>query len=185
MSLDATQVDVAVTGAVSRFPTTETAPSSAASALPASAVDFGYVTEDGVEITNDKSTTNILAWQGATNVRTTVTEASIMLSFTLLQNNDASKELYFGVAKDANGSFYWDASRTGGRWSYVVDAIDLENDKVTRFYFPSAEVMEVEAITIANGSAIQYGVTLTAYKVTDGAGKSYNARVYEGTLTGS
>ena len=46
------------------------------------------------------------------------------------------------------------------RWDVVTDNLV---DKVIRHYIPSGEVLSVEAQTFANGEAVMYGVTVTAY----------------------
>jgi hypothetical protein len=63
------------------------------------------------------------------------------------------------------GKIELNPSNTGGRKSFVFDIID--GDDVIRHYVPLGEVTQVEAQTFANGEAIMYGITVTAYSKND------------------
>jgi hypothetical protein len=165
MALDSTKVDVAVTGAVAFAPTDTAAPTDADTALPADWRDVGYISTDGVVETRDLTTNNIVAWQNADIVRVVVTEASLAVTFTMIESNPNSLELFYGAPVDTvNGKINILPSRTGGRRSVVVDYVD--GGKFVRLYLPSAELTSVGEVTLANGDAVGYEVTLTAYPVT-------------------
>lgn len=179
MALNTNEVEIAVTGAIYSFATTEVGPTDHNDALPLTAKEHGYTNEDGVEITSDKSITNILAWQNATQVRSVVTDASITVSFTLIQDNADNQALFYGVAKDAvTGAYHWDPAATGGRKSFVIDGIDTTNGTKVRYYFPEAEVTATEAITLNSSSPVSFGITITAYKTAGG----FNSQVWHGDL---
>lgn len=156
---NADNVLVGVTGAVYVGPTSSTAPTASDSTLTGF-TDLGYVSADGLTITPDKSTASITAWQNADKVREIVTESSLTFEFSLLETTEDAVELYFGSAITA-GKVEFNPSETGGRKSFVFDVVD--DTKVIRYYLPSAEVMAVSPITVANSEAHAYGVTVTAY----------------------
>lgn len=157
---DATNVVVGVTGKVWAGATSATGPTASDSVLTGF-TDLGFVSADGLSITPEKSTSNILAWQDSALVRTVVTESSLTYSFTLLETTEDAIELYFGSTLTA-GKIQVNPASTGGRRSFVFDIID--GDKVIRHYVPSGEITAVEAQTVASGDAMGYGVTLTAYQ---------------------
>lgn len=160
MALTADNVVVGITGRVYVAPTSTTAPTASDSTLAVGFVDLGYVSTDGVSFTTDRSTTQIRAWQNADLVREVVTEGTITYSFMLMESNQDVIETYFGSTM-VGGKIQLDPSTTGGRKSFVIDVVD--GTKVIRHYVPAGEVMSVEAQTIANGEAVGYGVTITAY----------------------
>jgi hypothetical protein len=178
MALNTEEVVVSVTGAIYSFPTTEDAPTDHNGALPLVTKEHGYTSEEGVEVSATKSITNILAWQNASIVRSVVTESSIEVSFTLIQDNEDNRELFYGVAANGTGGYEWNPANSGGRKSFVIDAIDTAENKKVRYYFPSAEITSVEAVTLNSSTPISFGITLTAYKVADG----YNSIVWHGDL---
>lgn len=178
MALNAEEVKVSVTGAIYSFPTTEVAPENHNDALPLTAKEYGYTSEDGVEVSATKSITNILSWQNAAIVRSVVTESSIEVTFTLIQDNTNSRELFYGVAANVDGGYEWNPANSGGRKSFVIDAIDTAAGTKVRYYLPSAEVTAVEPVVLNSSSAISFGVTLTAYKTAAG----YNSIVWHGTV---
>ena len=99
MALVAENVRVAVTGAVSVGPTSATAPTDADSPLTGFD-DLGYVHEDGVTETRERSTEQLRAWQNADILREVVTEASMSYTFRLVETKKETVELYYGGTVD-------------------------------------------------------------------------------------
>lgn len=163
MALNADNVVVGITGKVYVGPTTATAPTSSTSSLTGF-TELGYVSEDGVEFSNEKSTTQIRAWQNADLVREVVTEGTTTYSFSLLETTQETIELYFGSTM-VDGKIEVVPTATGGKKSFVIDVVD--GAKAIRHYIPTGEILSVEAQQIVNGDAVAYGVTITAY-VKDG-----------------
>jgi len=159
MALSAENVVVGITGKVYVGATTDTAPTAAESALTGF-TELGYVGSDGVTFTIDRSTSQIRAWQNSDLVREVTTEATATYQFMLLETNEDVIETYFGAAMVA-GKLELVANQTGGRKSWVFDVVD--GDKVIRHYVPTGEITAIEAQTIANGEALMYGMTVTAY----------------------
>lgn len=167
MALDSSNVDVAVTGAVYFDTTAMAAPTNATAALPGTAKDVGYISEDGVVETRDRTTNNIIAWQNADVVRTVVTEAQIAVQFTMIETNPNSVELFYGQPLDGpTGSIEIVPADTGGRRTMVVDYVD--GAKFVRLYLPSAEVGEVGELTLVSGDAVGMDVTLNGYPIPAG-----------------
>jgi len=168
VALDSSNVRVAVTGAVSVGPTGTTAPTDADTALAVGFVDLGYVGEDGVTETRDRSTDTIKAWQNAAIIREVVTEAKLSYNFVLVETNKATVELFYGTTVAADGSIVINPGSGSGRHSLVLDVVD--GDEVIRAYIPEAEVTEVGDQVYASGEPIGYEVTVTAYPSTALAG---------------
>lgn len=159
MALSAENVVVGITGKVYVGATSATAPTSSTATLTGF-TELGYVSEDGVEFSTDKSTNQIRAWQNADLVREVVTEGTVTYAFTLLETNQDVIEAYFG-APMVGGKIEVNPANTGGRKSFVIDVVD--GAKAIRHYVPSGEILSVEAQQIVNGEAVSYGVTVTAY----------------------
>lgn len=159
MALTAENVNVAVTGKVYVAPTSATAPTASDSSLTGF-TELGYVSADGIEVAHDRSTNQIRAWQNSDLVREVTVEATTTYMFTLLESNEDVIETYFGATLVA-GKIEVNPGATGGRKSWVIDVVD--GASVIRHYIPSGEVTAVESQVFANGEAIGYGVTITAY----------------------
>lgn len=161
MALNSGNVRVAVTGAVRVAETTATPPTDAET-VPVGFADLGYVSDDGVTETRDRSTEQIRAWQNAAVLREVVTEASVSYQLTLVETNKDTVELYYGSAVDpVDGSVVIDPAKTGGRKSYIIDVID--GDEVIRTYIPEGEITEVGEQSYASSEPVGYEVTITAY----------------------
>lgn len=159
MSLDSENVRVAVTGAVYVGLTSAAAPTASDSALTGFS-DLGYVSSDGLTETIDKSVQSIKAWQKGATVRTVVSESEYSVQFTLIETKLDVLELYYGVTI-TGGVINGDPSATGGRKSFVIDAIDGTN--VERTYIPQGEVTAVGERVLASGEPMGYDITVTAY----------------------
>ena len=163
MALNSANGRVAVTGAVSVASTSAEAPDDADTPL-ADFDDLGYVHEDGVTETRDRSTEKLKAWQNADVVREVVTEASMTYQFKLIETKRETLELYYGATVEDDGSLTIVPSSTGGRQSFVLDVVD--GDDFIRAYIPSGEVTEVGEQVYASGEAIGYEVTIAGYPST-------------------
>jgi hypothetical protein len=181
MATVSANVDVAVTGAFSFAPTSATAPTDATTALPVDFQDVGYIGEDGVTETRDRSTTNIIAWQNADNVRSVVTESSITVQFVGIESNANMIGLYYGAEVATDGSVEIVPASTGGRRACVLDYVD--GDKLVRMYMPEAELLETGDLVMASGEPVGYDVTITGYPGIDGwsAKKWFSALDTSGT----
>jgi len=166
MALDSSNARVAVTGTVSMAPVTSTAPADADTALDAAFLDLGYVTEDGVTETRDRSTNTLRAWQNSDLIREVVTEADLSFALTLAETKKETVELYYGNAVvPATGGVTIVPTKTGGRHAFVIDVID--GTEFIRTYVPSGEVLEVGEMVYQNGELIGYEITIKAYTTTE------------------
>jgi hypothetical protein len=163
MSLDASKVRSAVTGAISKGLTSATAPTGTAGAVTGF-TDLGYISEDGVEITipDAGDSTPIKAWQNGTTVRVvrSPSEDSPTWHFTMLETKLETVQTYFGVTVTqtaTEGSFQYTVSARGHD-SYVVDVVD--GAELIRDYIPYGIVTSVGAQTLANGEIVGYEVTI-------------------------
>lgn len=160
MALDSSNVRVAVTGAVSVGSDSFTPPTDGGSPL-VGADDLGYVGEDGVSETRDRSTNTIRGWQNGAILREVVTEASVTYTFVMVETKKETVEQYYGTKVAADGSIVIVPSATGGRKPHVLDIID--GDEFIRAYIASGEVTEVGDQVYQNGEPIGYEVTVRAY----------------------
>ncbi len=166
MATSAENVRVGVTGAIYVGATSATAPTSATSTL-SGFNELGYVSADGVTETRDRSTSQIRAWQNSDLVRETVTEATATFQAMLMETNADVLAAYYGVSVDGtDGSVEVDPAATGGRKSFVIDLID--GTSAIRTYIPEGEILSVGEQVYANGEAVGYDVTITAYASDEG-----------------
>lgn len=162
MAVDSSNVDVAVTGALSKAPTGTAAPTNSTTALPAAWVDHGYLSEDGVTENRERDSNEIAAWQNGDIVRTVYTKGKFTINATMIETKKETVETFYGSAVNPlDGSVEINPIETGGRHSWVLDYID--GDKFVRLYLPDAEVTEVGEVTIAGTDAVGYEITIMAY----------------------
>lgn len=154
-------VRVAVTGAVYVGPQDAEAPTDATAPVGSEFKDLGYVSDEGVTESRERSTNQIRAWQKGALVREVTTESSMRYSMRLIETKKETLELFYGVKVAADGSIEIDPSESGGRQSFVLDVLDGEEE--IRLYVKSGEVSEVGDIVYQNGEAVGYEVTITAY----------------------
>jgi len=180
MALNSANAGVAVTGEVSVGPTATAAPTNTSTALAAGFVGLGYISEDGITESHDRSTDDIKAWQNSATVRTVVTDSALTYNFTLIETTKAVVETALGVTVTqsvSDGSYVITPSSTGGRKSFVIDIVDGANIK--RIYVPQGEVTELGDTSYASGDAIGFEVTITTYP---DSGIGGNAKVWDTRL---
>lgn len=161
--LTSSNVKVGVTGAVSVAATSTAAPTDASTALGTGWTNFGYITEDGVEITPEITNDDMKAWQNSSIVRSNVTEEKWTMKFAVMETNKAAVELYFGHAMETGDDEITVGGNSGTRQSFVADIVD--GDQTIRFYVPEGAVTEWEPLTFKSDQAVSWGVTITAYPV--------------------
>jgi hypothetical protein len=164
MVLTAANVRVGVSGEIFVAPTGSTAPTTASAQPAAAFIGFGYVSEDGVTETFDRSSDDIKAWQNAATVRSVVTDAAITYQFTLIETTVATVGFANGTTVTqtaAHGTYTIDPSSTGGRKSFIIDVIDGANLK--RIYIAEGELTERGDTVYASGEPIGYECTVKAY----------------------
>ena len=154
--LDAENTRVGVTGAVYVGTAGATAPTSATAAVTGYK-GLGYISEDGVEETLDRSVDKLKAWQNAAVVRTVVTESAMSYKFTMLEETLDTVGLFYSTTVDGSGTVVIDPGATSGPLPFVIDVID--GTDVIRAVF-TGEVGETEAIKYASGELVGYGVTV-------------------------
>ena len=181
MSLNSSQVRVAVTGEVYVAPLSVTAAiTGTAGAIPTGYTGLGLVDDGGVTEDPNKSTKQIKAWQKGQVVRTLVSDAALTYKFRMIQTNADTTSVFYGTEVDqteAEGSFIIDPSSTGGRRKWLIDVLDGAN--VRRIWVPEGEVTDTTAIKYASTDETGYEITIAAYLNAELGG---NAKVWDTAL---
>lgn len=132
------------------------------STMEVQGIDYGFVSEDGIEISNDRSTTDKKVWQENEVIRTLTDEASITFAFALVETTSDTSELYYGSKPDENGVIEWSPSDSvRGRFALtVIDPSRAGGQDVALRYVFDGQVSATESITVSTSEFVQYGVTL-------------------------
>lgn len=175
------------TGGVLSGPLTATPPTDATTTLTGYN-PLGYVGEDGLTMSQARSTERIRAWGGDT-VRIVQTEHDVTFSFTFLETNEAvAKEVYGEGQVTATAA----GASNGNQLAIEVTSATLENkqwvfdmkdgDARIRVVVPNGQITEVGDVNYVHSGALTYAVTLEAFPDESGV-KTY---IYtdDGALTG-
>lgn len=194
MALNAAKVlvgtaDQSTTGAIHNGPVLTTVPTTFDEAVTAlsSMTASGYVSEDGLELTPEYSTSNIPEWNGNT-VRTILESFNGTLAWSLIQQDEESW-------KQAIGSEYVEkvaATTTHGEQLHIKMGSHLApaqswgfalKDGDTRIIIivPNGQVTTLDAITFNANSAVALPVTLSCYD--DGTGNPIHIFIDDGMKT--
>lgn len=143
MAVDVSEELVGIDGVVATgVYGTAVAPTDADTALGVTWTDQGVVVAGGVTRTTNRSATVRRGWQQNRKLRTLTTDAAVRFSFTLVQTNQDSVELFHGVEVDTDdGSVVVNPSNDWPNIAFCLDVID--GDRVIREYVPTARVVEV------------------------------------------
>jgi hypothetical protein len=154
-----------VGGAVFVAPLGSTLPTNAKSALNAAFDNTGYCSESGManEITTNSQSIN--AW-GGEEVDNSQTSHAETYKFTMIETNVVTLEQVYGAENvDVEGTTgaitvkHNALEKTACSW---VFEILMKGNRIKRIVVPNGKINSLDAITYADNSAINYGVTLSA-----------------------
>ena len=171
---------ITATGGILSAPLTTTRPTDAVTALPAGFVKKGYVGEDGVTKTVDKTDEKIRAWGGST-VKIVRQEHSVSYSWTFLESGNAEvlKAIYGAdnviiTPATVDHGAQIEIRETGQmlpRESWLLEMKD--GDTAIREYIPDGQLAVSGDVQFVHSNVIQYTVTLEAFPDANGV-KSYS-----------
>lgn len=177
---------ITATGGVASGPLGTALPTDTKTELADGFVKLGLVGEDGVSLTVDRSTEDIIAW-GGQKVRVIQTEKSETATLTLLESEkvEVLKAVYGegNVTTGAGGEIavkHNEAQLPAGVW--VFDMKDGNSRR--RLVLPNAQVTSTGDINYVHSDVIKYELEITAYP--DESGNSaYEYILPNGAGTGS
>lgn len=131
--------------------------------------DSGYISEDGLEISPDYSTTDIPDWSGA-NVRRLLEQFTGEITWTHLETSANSLKATFGE----DNVTVTQATRDHGEKMVVTVGARLperrswafkikDGDAKILIVVPNGQVTSVDTITFSSSDAIKWPVTLSTY----------------------
>lgn len=159
------------TGGVLRGPLGTALPTDVTTAPGVAFKALGYVSEDGLTETVERSTDKIRAWGGDT-VKVVQTEYGVSYSFTLIEatREDVLKAVY----GEGNVTTTPATSSAGALSTVVLNSETLEHaawifeikdgDARIRIVVPDGQVTEIGEVTYADGEAVGYEVTVEAFR---------------------
>jgi len=167
MARDATQVRDFSEGYVFFAPLGTTLPTSINSILalvetPGSWTSVGYISEDGLTMTPERSVDDIKAWANRATVRTVQTAYDFKFSFSMLETNADSIELWQG---DPDGI----VSTTPEHFAWVI--LGTDGDEAIAWTVEDGQPSEPQELGLGSGTGTMYGVTVKTFPGDNG----YNA----------
>ena len=160
-------------GAAYSAPAETTLPADARTALAATFVGLGYISEDGLVNENSPESETIKAWGGDT-VLVTQTDKQDTFSFKLIESTNINvlKEVYGST--NVTGSIETVAGLTVKANStelperVFVFEMNLKGDLLKRIVIPNGKVSEIGEISYSDSDATGYEVTIHAMPDDDG-----------------
>ncbi|MBR4743545.1 MAG: phage tail protein [Oscillospiraceae bacterium] len=161
----------AVGGAVSVAATSATLPTSTGGTLTGF-TNLGYISEDGLKNANSPESEEIKAWGGDV-VLTPLTGKKDTFTFTLIEalNLEVLKVIY--GSSNATGTSLSSGYTVNAKaaemeaHAWVIDMI-LRNNVAKRVVIPDGVISEIGEVTYADGEAIGYEITVTAFPNSSG-----------------
>lgn len=193
MSVNASNVltgapDQLTTGAILSAPLGTDLPESPRDEPDAAFKSSGYISENGLTLTPERSTVGIKDWSGAT-VRQILEEFNGTLAWEHLETNEESLKNYFG---DDNVEVTAATASTGTLITAALGAHDLprksylfrikDGDARILIKVPDGQVTEQGEVSFTKSGAILWPVTLATYP--DAAGNNIYIITDDGVYTG-
>lgn len=160
-----------ITGAIFSAPISATLPTNASSTLSSDYTCLGYVSEDGVENSNDMDVSNVKAWGGVIVLRT-LNEQGDDFKLTLIEaeNVDVLKTVYgdSNVSVDVSGNISVSVKAEDPVEKVWIIELALRNGEAKRIVIPKGAITAREAITYNDSDPVGYGITISAYPNSSG-----------------
>lgn len=156
-------------GAIFRAASGAALPTTASAALDSSFANLGYASSDGLTNSISTDTEGIVAW-GGDEVLRTQTSREETFKLTLIETNATVLAAVYGednvtVAADSIAVLHNGAEAVTA--SYVFETL-IGANRVKRIVVPNGKITEVGDIVYADGDAVSYEVTISAFPDTDG-----------------
>lgn len=155
-----------VGGSIYSAPIGTALPTDATTALNTAFKCLGYVSDDGVQNSDDRKTTDIKSW-GGDIVNSVQTEKTDTFKYTLIEalNVDVLKEIYGGsnVTGDLDTGITVKSNSTELDEHVIVIEMVLRNNVLKRIVLPSAKVTDVGEIKYKDGDNVGYETTVTCF----------------------
>jgi hypothetical protein len=163
-------------------PVGTSAPTDATTALAAEWSTLGYLSEDGVTLSQSTNSEDIYPWQGRSPVRTMITERNLSMEFSMFEFNEQNLQLYFGMEQASQGTDdSWSLNVVSNApaqiYSFVIDVADL--DVKVRYYIPRGSLSDAGDLEITDAGVMALPVTL---KTLDSAGELMEIFYNKGTV---
>lgn len=179
--------DQTTTGAIQSAAIGTDLPENALDPIGSEFVGSGFVSDAGLTLTPDSSTTNIKDWSGAT-VRSILEEFNGTLAWEHLEINEESMRTYFG---DENVTVTAATSSTGRQITATLGAYELPRkswvfrmkDGRARILIvvPDGQITDRGEVSFVSTDAIKLPVTLATYP--DASGHSVYIHTDDGVFT--
>jgi len=155
-----------VGGSIYSAPIGTALPTDATTALNTAFKCLGYVSDDGVQNSDERKTTDIKSW-GGDIVNSVQTEKTDTFKYTLIEalNVDVLKEIYgdSNVTGDLDTGITVKSNSTELDEHVIVIEMVLRNDVLKRIVLPSAKVTDVGEIKYKDGDNVGYETTVTCF----------------------
>lgn len=165
MPQDSSEVRLAPNGNIYVAPVGTALPTNATMNLNAAFKSIGYVDEDGVSISPGVELTDIMMWQSAVPVKTTLDTVTFEVQFNMGQVNQDTWSLYFFVTGWVNNfgqaKLVVPSSPGSQEKSLIIQWTDDLGDDV-RLVIPTAVLTDRESLQLTRNNAQITGVTFRA-----------------------
>ena len=155
-----------VGGSIYSAPIGTALPTDATTALNAAFKCLGYVSDDGVQNSDDRKANDIKSW-GGDIVNSVQTEKTDTFKYTLIEalNVDVLKEIYgdSNVTGDLDTGITVKSNSTELDEHVIVIEMVLRNNVLKRIVLPSAKVTDVGEIKYKDGDNVGYETTVTCF----------------------
>lgn len=163
-----------VTGAVWVAPKGTQLPTDATTALSGAFVNLGYVSDSGLENTNDMNISTIKEWGGLV-VYQSLDEFTDQFKLTLIEAKsvDVLKAAYGDAnVTESNGTIHVEVNASDPQERVWIFDLVLRGGIAKRIVVPTGAVTTRDAVTYTASDAVGYGLTISAYP--DANGKTHD-----------
>ncbi|MCF0121689.1 MAG: phage tail protein [Lachnospiraceae bacterium] len=165
-----------VGGAISVAPIGTALPTDAITPLANTYKSLGYLSDDGITVTNEMETEEIKAFGGDVVLKPQ-TKHTANFEYTMIEQNEQAFKLYYGESNvevtSGTGAIKIKLNSKLRPHEIIVIDLLLSDGRVRREVIPNGQVVETGEISYKDDEAIGYKVKCEAYPYGSDGDKSY------------
>lgn len=172
MTLNASKIKVAGSGAIWKAPAGTTLPVDSTTAFGAGFVSLGWISEDGFEVEQSLKTKNVMGWQSVEVLRVVNTSIERSVKFSALESNNETVRLAWGgatITAGTSGAYTVDlpAAQVINEFIIGIDWFDGTNNQ--RILIKRAVLKSLPKVKFSRQDAINYEFEIMALAPADGS----------------
>lgn len=145
---------------------------------------LGYLSDDGVTISQDTDSEDIIPWQSRTPIRTVITSRAVTAQMVFWELKNETLSTYFDADEPVteDGVLHMQVRSDAPQHIHAIAIESRDGDQLLQIWFPRASLSDAGDMEITAGAAVPLDVTLSGL---DHNGVLMDLRLFRASVQGT